>query len=110
MRNYILNGLNQLAEKTGAPIDINDIMSLCKSYSQLGYSLQHQVETILSRGIDQAIESGIVSLSSLHLIKDFLQQIEGNFYFADAADQAMECIRAIESFEENQPPQYKIAN
>lgn len=85
------------------PIDISDILAVCKEYNKLGLKIQYQVENLLELGIDEAIRTGIVKVESLPHIKGFLNSICDNAYFGDAVDQANECIALIEHFEMRSP-------
>ena len=77
------------------PIDITDIITVCKEYSNLGSNLQNQVESILDLGIEESIKTGKVKLQSLPHIKFFLKSIVNNPYFGDATDQCNEIIDII---------------
>jgi hypothetical protein len=90
-------------ETFSIPIDISDIISVCKEYSKLGWHIQKQVECIMELGVEEAINGGIVNMTSIPLIKDFLGQITNNAYFGDAASQAYECVSLIEDFELKHP-------
>lgn len=85
------------------PIDISDILNVCKEFSKLGWQVQSQIECIMELGIDEAIKTGMVSIAALPHIKEFLKGICQNVYFGDAADQAYECINLIDYFEEQNP-------
>ncbi len=85
------------------PIDLSDILTVCKEYHKLGWKIQSQVENLLELGIDESIQQGIVKVESLPHIKDFLTSICDNAYFGDAAYQANECIALIEHFELRSP-------
>jgi len=91
--------VNETEDNVEIPIDISDILTVCKEYNKLGWKIQNQVEDLLELGIDEAIKNGIVKMESLPHIKDFLNHICDNVYFGDAADQANECIALIEHFE-----------
>lgn len=116
MRTNVFNGLafnlnNESSEENYSnPIDISDIINVCKNYSKLGWKVQYQVECIMEVGIDEAIKTGTVTVASLPHIKDFLQQISQNPYFGDACDQAVNCIHVIEMFEDSNPALFLIAN
>lgn len=91
------------------PIDISDIINICKEYSKLGWQIQNQIEEITEQGIEEAILNGTVKVSALPHIKDFLTSVSDNAYFGDAADQAKECISLIESFELKNPLLFKTS-
>lgn len=86
-------------EEYSIPLDISDIINICREYNKLGWQIQNQVENILEAGIEESIKSGIVKLESLPHIKNFLQRIMENAYFGDATFQAEECIAIIEAYE-----------
>lgn len=90
-------------EKFDIPIDIADIINICKEYSMLGWQIQNQIEQITTLGIEKSIKSGAVKVSSLVVIKDFLYKICENAWFGDAANQANDCISLIEDFELRNP-------
>lgn len=90
-------------DKFDIPIDIADIINVCKEYSKLGYQIQNQIECITQVGIDQSIKNKTVTIEALPLIKDFLYRICENAWFGDAADQANDCITLIEDFELRYP-------
>lgn len=81
------------------PLDISDIISICKEYNKLGWQIQDQVESILELGMNESIKSGKVKRESLPFIKQFLQQIVKNAYFGDAVSQAQDCIQLIKGYE-----------
>ncbi len=89
------------------PIDISDIITICKEYNKLGWQIQNQVEELTEIGIDEAIKTGSVKITALPHIKDFLCAVSNNMYFGDAADQAKECIELIEIFETQNPELFK---
>lgn len=96
-------------EEFEIPIDLSDILTVCKEYNKLGWKIQNQVENLLELGIDEAVKKGIVKVESLPHIKDFLNSICDNAYFGDAADQANECIALIDHFEMRSPSYFKTA-
>jgi hypothetical protein len=85
------------------PLDISDIISICREYSKLGFQMQQQVELIMDLGISDAINSKAVSASALPHLKHWLQQVIRNPLFGDAGDQAAETVRAIEDYQELHP-------
>lgn len=82
------------------PLDISDIISICKDFNSLGWQIQNQVENILEVGVEESIKSGNVKKESLPRIKFFLRKICDNAYFGDAVSQAQDCIRLIQDYEE----------
>lgn len=85
------------------PLCIFDLLTICKEYSMLGWTIQVQVEQILDLGVEQAIQEGHVKLSSLSRIKSFLQAIGDNGYFGDASEEAYNCIELINNYQEKHP-------
>ena len=91
---------NDQDEEYSIPLDISDIISICREYNKLGWQIQNQVENILEVGVEESIRSGNVKRESLPHIKSFLQSISRNAYFGDASAQAEECIFLIDSYYE----------
>jgi len=77
------------------PLCLDDIISICKDFSQLGNKVQYKIETILSIGVEEAIRSGEVEQKYLPFIKFFMKQIIANPLFGEARDQAEDCLRLI---------------
>lgn len=88
-------------EEFSSPIDITDIITICKEYNKLGMQIQNQVENILELGVEESIKSGFVKQESLPHIRDFLIAISKNPYFGDAIMQAKECVELIVKYEKN---------
>lgn len=97
---------NEKDDEYSIPIDITDIITICREYTKLNWQIQNQMENILELGVDKAIESGFVSKTSLPSIKNFLKRICDNAYFGDAVDQAKDCIELISKYEDK----YKITS
>jgi hypothetical protein len=87
------------SEYTDIPLSIDDILSICKEYQQLGWQIQNQVEQIMDLGVEEAINTKIVQLESLPHIRSFLEKIKDNPYFGEAGGQSQECIFKIKSFQ-----------
>lgn len=87
-------------EYSSIPLDISDIINICKDFNNLGWQIQKQIENILEIGVEESIKSGFVKQESLLHIKFFLQQIYSNPYFGDAAYQAQDCIELIQQYED----------
>jgi hypothetical protein len=85
------------------PLDISDIINICREYNKLGWQIQGQVETILEVGVEESIKSGKVRQESLPHIKSFLKAICSNAYFGDAVSQAHDCIQLITQYEVQHP-------
>ena len=90
---------NNQDEELDIPIDLSDIISICREYNKLGWQIQQQVENILEIGVEEAIKSGYVKQQSLPLIKSFLKAVSQNPYFGDATSQANDCILLIQQYE-----------
>lgn len=100
----LLEAIGVSEEEYSIPLDISDIINICREYNKLGWQIQNQVETILDLGIEQAIQANHVRRESLPHIKSFLRSICKNPYFGDAVDQAQECIFLIEDYEQQHKP------
>lgn len=85
------------------PIDIQDIITICKEYSKLGWQIQNQIEHITEMGIEESIKTGVVKVVSLPLIKYFLKTVSSNPLLGDASNQAEECVALIENYELTHP-------
>ena len=90
---------NTQDEEYNIPIDISDIISICREYNKLGWQIQQQVENILEVGIEESIRTGYVKKEALPLIKNFLRQVSNNPYFGDAVSQAHDVIMLIQKYE-----------
>lgn len=104
-----LNTLNSNEEdEFTIPLDIQDIINICKEYNQLGWKMQNQVQDILEMGIEECIKTNKVNKESLPHIKNFLQQIIKNPYFGDSTFQSIEIIKEINRYmqESNQNKNY----
>jgi hypothetical protein len=93
-------------EEYSIPLDISDIISICRDFNSLGWQVQNQVENILEVGVDEAIKSGKVKPESLPRVKYFLHRICGNAYFGDAVSQAQGCLKLICQYEEKHKINY----
>lgn len=89
-------------EEYSIPLDISDIITICREFNKLGWQIQNQVDEILEVGVEESIKNGSVKQQSLPHIKAFLKAITSNAYFGDAVSQAHDCIKLIEDYEE--PP------
>ena len=85
-------------EEFSIPLDMSDLISICREYSKLGSHIQNQVENILEVGVAESINSGILKQQSLPHIKNFLKMIYNNPYFGEAGWQAKECYFLIDDF------------
>jgi len=91
---------NDQDEEFNIPIDISDIISICREYNKLGWQIQQQVENILEVGMEESIKTGYVKKEALPLIKNFLRQLSNNPYFGDAVSQAHDVIKLIQKYEQ----------
>lgn len=101
LNNYQISSTD---EEYSIPLNISEIIFICKEFNKLGINLQNQVENLLEFGVEESIKNGFVKQQSLPLIKNFLNLICENQYFGDAASQAKDCIKLINAFEDK----YKI--
>jgi hypothetical protein len=97
-----MRNANALATKNPS-ISMTDILAICRQYALLGLNIQGQVEAIMTFGVEEAIDSGLVSVAALPHIKDFLSHITSQAYFGVAAFQANECLEMLEGFENTHP-------
>jgi hypothetical protein len=96
-----LSNINpETTEEYSIPLDISDIINICREYNKLGWQMQSQVESILEVGVEESIKDGNVKQQSLPHIKSFLLSIYNNAYFGDAASQAHDCVQLIKEYEE----------
>lgn len=93
-----------------SPIDISDILNVCKEYSKLGWQIQNQIECLNEFGIEECVNSGKVNVSALPFIKNFLKTIADNPLFGDASEQSIECVSLIENYEATHPQLIKKKN
>ncbi len=91
---------DETEEEYSIPLDISDIITVCREFNKLGWHIQQQVENILDVGVEESIRSGNVKKESLPHIKSFLRVIGKNAYFGDAVSQAHDCIELIQAYEE----------
>lgn len=91
---------NENDDEYSIPLDISDIITVCREFNKLGWQIQNQVEQILEVGVEESIKSGHVKRESLPHIKSFLKTISKNAYFGDAVSQAHDCIKLIQAYEE----------
>jgi hypothetical protein len=99
-----ITATNDQDEEFSIPLDISDIISICREYNKLGWQIQNQVENILEVGVEESIKTGCVKRESLPHIKSFLRSITTNAYFGDATAQAEDCIQLINQYELSHQP------
>ncbi len=97
-------------EEYNIPLDISDIINICREYNKLGMNIQSQVESILENGVEEAMEMKIVKEESLPHIKHFLKAINNNAYFGDAASQANDVIMLITQYEKKNQNNFRLYN
>jgi hypothetical protein len=85
-------------EEFSIPLDISDIISICREYNKLGSMIQLQVEQILEIGVEEAVKASAVKQESLPDIRQFLSRICENAYFGEAVDQSRMCIKLIDKY------------
>jgi len=100
-----LKSANNIAETSteddfSVPLNMNDIIDICRDFNQIGWSVQNQIEEMLEFGVEEAITSGMIKQEAIPHIKYFLQRIISNPYFGEASAQAKDCMKLIMHFEE----------
>jgi hypothetical protein len=93
-------------EEYSIPLDISDIISICKDFNSLGWQVQTQIDNILEVGVEESIRNGSVKQDSLPRIKYFLRRICGNAYFGDAVSQSQDCLKLIKQYEDKYQVRY----
>lgn len=100
-----LNAETESNDEFDIPLDIFDIINICKEYSSLGWQIQNQVEQILEVGVEESVKNGFVKKESLPHIKSFIQKFGENPYFGDIIPQSNIIIEdinmAMEKFKYN---------
>jgi len=81
------------------PLDISEIMQICKEYSSLGFKIQSQIDYILENGIEEAIKNN--KISDIEYIKDFFEKMSKMYYLGDAALQAEDCLKELDKIKSN---------
>jgi hypothetical protein len=99
---------NDKDDEYSIPLDISDILHICREYNKLGWQIQNQVDSILEVGVEESIRSGNVRKESLPLIENFLHRICDNAYFGDAVAQAQDCIELIREYKEKYNVRYAV--
>lgn len=92
--------VNPELEEVNIPIDISDILFICKEYSLLGPEIQKQIQLVMENGVQESIKDGSVKKQHIIYLRDFLNKITKNPYFGDAVFQAKECIFELGEIEE----------
>lgn len=91
---------NDSNEDFSTPLNINDLLEICKEFNKLGWQIQSQMEHLLELGIEDAIKSGFVKYQSLPHIKQFLKSINNNPLFGDASQIAADLVIEISCYEQ----------
>ncbi|MEO7172792.1 hypothetical protein [Flavobacterium sp.] len=92
---FLTPELSTAEEEYSIPLDISDIINICREYNKLGWQIQSQVDLILELGVEESLKTGLVKRESLPFIKNFLKAITQNSYFGDATSQAEDCFELI---------------
>lgn len=93
-------------EEYTIPLDISDIINICKEFNSLGWQIHNQIDDILEIGLEESIINGSVKQDSLPIVKNFLKAICRNPYFGDACLQAQDCLLLIQQYEEKHKIKY----
>ncbi len=86
-------------EEYSIPLDISEIIDLCKEYSKLGNNIQMYMDIIFEFGVEQAIKSGKINKQYIPYIKNFLKVIADNQYLGDAANQSKDVLKLIDIYD-----------
>ena len=104
------NTLPKEEEFFSIPLDISDIINICREYNKLGWQIQTQIENILEVGVEESIRAGNVKKESLPHIKAFLKCINQNPYFGDAGTQALDCLNLLKEYENKSKANNIVSN
>lgn len=104
----LVNETDNDSEEFSIPLDISDIITICREYNKLGEQIQNQVEVILEIGVAESIKCGHVKNESLPYIKNFLHRICDNAYFGEAVGQSKSCIYLIDEYQEKQKTKLNV--
>jgi len=96
--NFKIEDVTNFEDEYSVPLDLTDIINICREYNKLGWQIQNQVESIVDVGVEQSIESGVVKKSALPHIKHFLKKVTDNVYFGDSVTQANDAIVLIDFY------------
>jgi hypothetical protein len=77
------------------PLNLFEIIDICKEYNNLNTYLQKQISNIMSEGISHCIENKLVDQKSFPELISFFEKIINNQYFGEARDQAIECVQVM---------------
>jgi hypothetical protein len=70
------------------PLDISDLLNICKEFNELNAATKLQLENIIDNGIENSLKQGLITYDGLPKIINFFSKIKENAYFGDAASQA----------------------
>ena len=91
MKNFNL-AISQEFEEDSIPLDISDLLEICKEYSTCGYKIQSQIDLIWNEGFEYS--KSLIDNQSLPFIKNYFEKISKNPLFGDASYQAKDiCIK-----------------
>lgn len=96
--NFFSSINREVIDFDSTPIDISEIIAICKEYNSLGFYIQNQIDFILENGFDEAVKFGKINSSNLDYIKDFLFKLS-QIYYLDAAVQAEDLLKEISKYE-----------
>lgn len=75
------------------PIDISDLLDICKEYSNSGSKIQSHIQRIYDEGFEYAVQ--FMEPESLPFIKSYFEKISKNPLFGDACCQANDIVLRI---------------
>lgn len=79
------------------PLDISDLLNICKEFNELNAATKLQLENIIDNGIESSLQQGFITYDGLPKIIKFFSKIKENAYFGDAATQADELLNVMKS-------------
>lgn len=111
----MINALNELngsiESASSAAVDLTDILEVCKQYTVLGWTIQHQIECLIENGVEEAVNSGKVNSQVLPHVREFLKSITERLINTDVVDQAYAVIMMIDHYEMKNPQIFrKVGN
>jgi hypothetical protein len=93
------------ADHFDVPLDLTDVLTVCREFSRLGYNIQAQIELLIDHGVENAINQQLIKRSSLPYIRSFLRTIVDAQYFGEAGSKADDLITEIDFFIHRNPYQ-----
>lgn len=91
--NFYSSIMRDQVDVDSTPIDISEVIALCKEYAILGSAIQNQIDFILENGVEEAIKNN--KITYIDYIKDFLTKMSAIYYLGDAALQAEDCLNQL---------------